>query len=118
MALNKIKPLNFKHLKALDKEQLIPDGGNLYVRVRALSDGGAISFRVFYRYEGKQKWLTLTSTDLPSARSERDSISILLKSGIDPNLERTLEKERTRQQQIDEHDTIQKLKARITTRLR
>ena len=41
MALNKIKPLNFKHLKALDKEQLIPDGGNLYVRVRALSDGGA-----------------------------------------------------------------------------
>ena len=116
MALNKIKPLNFKHLKALDKEQLIPDGGNLYVRVRALSDGGAISFRVFYRYEGKQKWLTLTSTDLPSARSERDSISILLKSGIDPNLERALEKERTRQQQIDEHDTIQKLKARITTR--
>lgn len=114
MAINRIKPLSFKHLKATNKEQLIPDGGNLYVRIRPISDGGAKSFRFFYRFEGKQKWLTLESTELPAARDERDTCAALLKTGIDPNLERTLQKERIRQQQLDEQEAITKLKARVT----
>ena len=114
MAINRIKPLSFKHLTPIDKEQLIPDGGNLYARVRSLADGGAISFRFFYRFEGKQKWLTLEATDLNSARAERDKFTTSLKTGIDPNLERILIKERKRQQQIDEQEALTKLKARVT----
>ncbi|MFU8790122.1 MAG: tyrosine-type recombinase/integrase [Methylobacter sp.] len=114
MAINLIKPLYLKHLKSTDKEQLIKDGGNLYVRVRALSEGGAISFRFYYRFDGKQKWLTLEATNLPEARAERDAYATLLKAGIDPSLERTLQKERIRKQQLDEQAALVKLAARVT----
>jgi integrase len=114
MAINRIKPLTFKHLKPSGKEQLIPDGGNLYVRVRPVSDGGAISFRFFYRFEGKQKWLTLEATELSSARTERDKCIRLLKQGLDPNLERKLILERTRKQQLDEQEALAKINARVT----
>lgn len=43
------------------------------MRVRPITDGGAISFRFFYRFVmGKQKWLTLKACELPEARNERD----------------------------------------------
>jgi integrase len=116
MAINRIKPLSFKHLKPTDKEQLIPDGGNLYVRIRPINDGGSISFRFYYRFEGKQKWLTLKASELPEARAERDLYSQMLKDGIDPNLEAKLQKERVRQQQLDEHEALTKLEARVTVR--
>jgi hypothetical protein len=116
MATNRIKPLTFKHLKPTDKEQLIPDGGNLYVRVRPVTDGGAVSFRFFYRFEGKQKWLTLKADDLPTARKERDTLTQMLKDGIDPNLETKLKKERVRKQQLDEQEALAKLAARVTVR--
>jgi integrase len=116
MATNRIKPLTFKHLKPTDKEQLIPDGGNLYVRVRPVTDGGAVSFRFFYRFEGKQKWLTLKADDLPAARKERDTYTQMLKDGIDPNLEAKLKKERVRKQQLDEQEALTKLAARVTVR--
>jgi len=116
MAINRIKPLAFKHLKPTEKEQLIPDGGNLYVRVRAITDGGAVSFRFFYRFEGKQKWLTLKADDLPAARKERDAYTQMLKGGLDPNLEIKLKDERAKQQQLDEQAAITKLKARVTVR--
>ena len=38
MAINKIKPLTFKHLKPNDKEQLVPDGGGLFVRIRPIAN--------------------------------------------------------------------------------
>jgi hypothetical protein len=116
MAINKIKSLSFKHLKATDVAQQISDGGNLYIRIRTISDGGAISFRFRYRIDGKQKWLTLKSTELAAARSERDKYAKLLKTGVDPNLERTLQKERTRQLQIEEKEALTKLNARATVR--
>lgn len=114
MAINRIKPLSFKHLKATDTEQQIADGGNLYIRVRPVADGGAISFRFRYRFEGKHTWLNLKSTTLPGARAERDECEALLKTGVDPNLERTLKKERIRQQQLDEQEALAKIKARVT----
>ncbi|WP_262965164.1 tyrosine-type recombinase/integrase [Methylobacter psychrophilus] len=116
MTINRIKTLTFKHVKATDKEQLIPDGGNLYIRVRPITQGGAISFRFFYRIDGKQKWLTLKSAELPAARAERDTYKELIKQGKDPSLERTLELERTKQQQVKEQEAIAKLSARITVR--
>jgi integrase len=114
MAISRIKPLTFKHLKPTEKEQLIPDGGNLYVRVRAVNDGGAVSFRFFYRFEGKQKWLTLKADDLPAAREERNTYTQMLKEGLDPNLEIKLKAERAKQQQLDEQAAITKLEARVT----
>jgi len=116
MAINRIKPLTFKHLKPTEKEQLIPDGGNLYVRVRPIKQGGSISFRFFYRFEGKQKWLTLKANDLPAARAERNACTQMLKEGIDPNLEAKLKIERAKQQQLEEQDALTKLAARVTVR--
>ena len=114
MTINKIKPLIFKNLKATDKEQLIPDGGNLYVRIRSITDGGSISFRYFYRIDHSQKWMTLESTTLAIARAERDDYKALIKKGIDPKVERTLQKERLRIQQIEEQNALNRLALRIT----
>jgi integrase len=114
MTINKIKPLIFKNLKATDKEQLIPDGGNLYVRIRSITDGGSISFRYYYRIDHSQKWMTLESTTLATARAERDEYKALIKKGIDPKVERTLQKERLRIQQIEEQNALNRLALRIT----
>jgi integrase len=114
MTINKIKPLIFKNLKATDKEQLIPDGGNLYVRIRSITDGGSISFRYYYRIDHSQKWMTLESTTLATARAERDDYKALIKKGIDPKVERTLQKERLRIQQIEEQNALNRLALRIT----
>ncbi len=116
MAVNKIKPLAFKHLKAIDKEQNINDGDGLYVRVRPIADGGGVFFRFRYRLDGKQQWLTLKASDLVEARKERDTYAQMLKDGIDPNLETKLQKERVRQRQLDEHEALSKLEARVTVR--
>jgi len=114
MAINKIRPLTFKHLKPTDKEQHINDGGGLYVRVRSIADGGGISFRFRYRFDGKQRWLNLKASDLLEARTERDIYTPMLKAGLDPNLEIKLKEERAKQQQLDEQAAITKLKARVT----
>jgi hypothetical protein len=111
MAINKIKPQSFKHLKATNKEQRINDGGGLYIRVRSIADGGVV-FR--FRLDGKQSWLNLKAGDLVEARAERDSYTQMLKDNIDPNLERTLQLERARQYQINEQKAITKLKSRVT----
>ena len=114
MAINKIKPLVFKHLKPTDKEQQISDGDGLFIRVRSIADGGAISFRLRYFFEGKYKWLSLKSSELAEARKERDSYKRMLKNGIDPNLEAKLKIERVRKQQLDEQEALTKLAARVT----
>jgi integrase len=114
MAINKIKPLVFKHLKPTEKEQQISDGDGLFIRVRSIADGGAISFRLRYFFEGKYKWLSLKATELAEARKERDSYKLMLKDGIDPNLEAKLKKERVRKQQLDEQEALTKLAARVT----
>lgn len=114
MAINKIKPLTFKHLKPIDKEQQISDGDGLFIRVRSIADGGAVSFRLRYFFEGKYKWLSLKSAELAAARAERDAYKALLKTGVDPKLEAKLKKERVRQQQLDEHEALIKLNARVT----
>ena len=116
MAINKIKPLSFLHFKVTESEQLITDGGGLFVRIRPLANGGGISFRLAYRFEGKLKWADLKAKTLPEARAERDTLKALLKTGVDPKLEKNLEKERNRQQQLDELEAIAKLKARATVR--
>lgn len=114
MAINKIKPLAFLHFKATESEQLISDGGGLFVRIRPRTNGGGVSFRLAYRFEGKLKWADLKAKTLPKARDERDTLKALLKTGVDPKLEKSLEKERTRKQQLDEYEALTKLSSRVT----
>ena len=114
MAINKIKPLAFKHLKATEKEQNINDGGGLYVRVRPIAIGGGITFRFRYRFGDKQSWMNLESTTLVDARKDRDKYAGFLIAGLDPMLERQLEIKRVKQQQIAEQEAHTKLTTRKT----
>ena len=114
MAINLIKPLSFLHFKATESEQLIKDGGGLFVRIRPIANGGGVSFRLGYRFEGKLKWADFKAKTLPDARDERDAFKALLKTGVDPKLEKNLEIARKKQQQLEELEAFTKLKARMT----
>ena len=102
MAANKLTALQFKNLKANEKEQLISDGDNLYVVIRAVSNGGSKSFRYSYRINRIKQWVTLNARNLADARTERDSLKAILKKGLDPKLEKKLEIERQRALQLAE----------------
>ena len=116
MAINIIRPLAFKNLKPTDKEQNINDGGGLYIRVRNNADGGGIAFRYRFTFNGKQDWLTMKALDLVEARKERDTYKEMLKNGLNPKLELTLEKERAHKQQLAEQEALVKLAARLTVK--
>ena len=114
MAINIIKPLAFLHFKAKESEQLIKDGGGLFVRIRPITNGGGVSVRIAYRFEGKLKWADFKAKTLPAAREERDVFKALLKTGVNPKLEINLEIARKKQQQLDELEALAKLEARMT----
>jgi integrase len=119
MALNKLTDAAFRKVRPSDAEQLLSDGGGLFVRVRSENDGGAISFRLAYRIEGKQRWVTLGSypvMSLAEARVRRDECKALAKTGIDPGLEKKNEVNRNRQAQLEEQARHQRLAARATVR--
>ncbi|MCQ8183738.1 tyrosine-type recombinase/integrase [Methylomonas sp. SURF-1] len=111
MANNKLTDLAFRKLKAQDKEQIIPDGGGLYIRVRSISDGGAVSFRFRYLLQGKQIWLTLKAKTLAEARKERDDYKAIAKQGIDPATEQKLSAERARAAQLAEQAELARQQA-------
>jgi integrase len=106
MAANKLTALQFKNLKPNDKEQLISDGDNLYVVIRAISNGGSKSFRYSYRINHIKQWVTLNSKNLADARAERDSLKAILNKGLDPKLEKKLEIERQRTLQLAEQQAL------------
>lgn len=115
--LNKLKDATFRNIKAKDSEQLLADGGGLYVRVRSAIDGGAISFRLTYRIEGKQKWLTVgtyPTMTLKDAREARDLHKTSIKEGRDPALGKQLEKQRQYNAQLAELAENAKQKSRLT----
>jgi integrase len=116
MAENLLTDRAFRNLKPTDKEQLVKDGGGLFVRIRPVTDGGAVSFRLAYRIEGKQRWATLTAETLADARKERDTFKAQVKRGIDPSTEKRLEKERQRQAQLAEQAELAKQQALINVR--
>lgn len=116
MAINQIKELAFRNFKATESEQLIKDGGGLFVRIRPIANGGGVSFRLAYRFEGKLKWADLKAKTLVDARAERDIYKALLKEKLDPKLEIKLQEERQRKKQLEEQEALAKLKARVTVR--
>lgn len=116
-AINKLKDVTFRNIKASETEQLLSDGGGLYVRVRSAKDGGAVSFRLTYRINGKQKWINVGSYPLMSlkeARVARDIHKASIVKGIDPSLEKQLEKQRQYISQIAELEENAKHNARLT----
>jgi len=116
MASNRLTPLAFSKLKATEQEQAISDGGGLFIRIRSIADGGALTFRYCYRIDGKQRWKNLSAKTLTAARDERDSIKAQVKKGVDPALEKKLEQERQRQAQLAEQAELAKQQALITVR--
>jgi integrase len=119
MAINKLTDAAFRKIKPTEAEQLLADGGGLFVRIRSKDDGGAISFRQVYRIDNKQRWLTLGSypvMSLAEAREQRDSCKSLVKKGIDPGLEKRNETSRNRQAQLDEQTRLVQQASRLTVR--
>lgn len=116
-SINKLTDTAFRDIKPTAKELLFADGGGLYVRVRSRDDGGAISFRLTYRVEGKQKWMTVgtyPTMSLKEARQERDKHKARLAEGIDPSLEKQLEAERKRQKQLADKAALEATASRTT----
>ncbi|MBF6650081.1 site-specific integrase [Methylobacter sp. BlB1] len=114
MAINKISAAKFKNLQPADKDQLISDGDSLFISVRSIKNGGAKSFRMAYRINGKQRWITLKADSLAAARLERDTYKNWLLQGKEPDIERNLEIERQRARQLAEQEALAKLNTRLT----
>ena len=114
MVKNKLTPLEVKNLKPSIKDQLISDGDSLFLSIRSVGNGGAKSFRMAYRINGKQSWLTLEKNTLADARVERNENKALVTKGLDPALERKLNVIRTHNAQLEEQEAEKKLNARMT----
>lgn len=82
--------LTDKHLRALkptDSEQLVGDGGGLWVRVLPAAKGGAVNFYFRFQVDGKERRYNCGSypeTTLAQARERRNAAKRLVKSGVDP----------------------------------
>ena len=78
--------------KAADKPVRLFDGGGLYLE---LSPAGGKWWRLKYRFAGKEKRLSLgvyPEVGLKEARERRDAAKRLLSDGVDPSVERKVQK--------------------------
>lgn len=81
----KLTDTKLRTLKPTGKVQKLSDGGGLYIHV---SPAGGKLWRVFYRFEGKQKTLALgkyPEVSLADARKLRDEARALIAQGVDPS---------------------------------
>jgi len=89
MAENKLTDKHLRNLKPTDLEQVVGDGGGLWLRVLPTAKGGAINFYYRFLYEGKERRYncgTYPETTLAQARQRRNDARNLVKSGVDPVL--------------------------------
>ena len=87
---------------AIHKEKIYKlfDGGGLYLEI---PPSQSKRWRLKYRYQGKEKLLsigTYPNTSLAEARKERELLKEKLKNGIDPSAERKNEKEKQKTENI------------------
>jgi len=78
--------------KPTGKPQKLADGGGLYL---LLNPNGSKWWRIKYRYEGREKLLSLgvyPDTGLADAREKRDAARKLLAADIDPGFQRKAQK--------------------------
>ncbi len=84
----KLSDLKIKNVKATDKPQKLSDGSGMYLHV---STAGGKTFRMKYRFEGKEKLLTFGPyplIGLQEARAKRDDAKRLLLNSKDPGAEK------------------------------
>lgn len=87
MAENKLTDKSLRALKPSDREQVIGDGGGLWVRILPAAKGGATNFYYRFQYSDKERRYNCGSypeTSLAEARRNRNSARTLVKQGIDP----------------------------------
>lgn len=98
-----------KALKPKDKSYKTFDGGGLYVEV---APAGGKWWRLKYRFEGKEKRISLgvyPAVSLKTARDRREEAKKLLAQGIDPAVQRKEEKiavERAEQEQLSTFEVV------------
>ena len=88
----KLSDAAIRKAKAADKPQHFFDGGGLYL---LLNPNGSRWWRLKYRFEGRQRLLSLgvyPDTGLADAREKRDAARKLLAQGIDPGIQRKAQK--------------------------
>lgn len=81
----KLTDTKLRALKPSGKVQKLSDGGGLYIHV---SPAGGKLWRLFYRFDGKQKTLALgkyPEVSLADARRMRDEARALIAQGVDPS---------------------------------
>ncbi|MDR1076076.1 MAG: integrase arm-type DNA-binding domain-containing protein, partial [Xanthomonadaceae bacterium] len=84
--------ITIRKAKPIDKTQRLFDGGGMYLEI---SPAGGKWWRLKYRFDGKEKRLSLGTypdTSLSDARAARDDARKLLVSGIDPSAHRKASK--------------------------
>lgn len=86
--------LAIKSAKPAATRRKLSDGGGLHIEI---SPAGTKTFKLSYRFAGKQK--TITGTRYPEmrlveARAWREELKGLIRSGIDPALEKRRERQR------------------------
>lgn len=87
MAENKLTDKSLRALKPSEREQLIGDGGGLWVRILPTAKGGTINF--YYRFQVNEKERryncgSYPDTSLADARRKRNAARELVVKGIDP----------------------------------
>jgi integrase len=89
VAENKLTDKRLRSLKPRETEQLIGDGGGLWVRVLPCIKGGAVNFYYRFQISGKERRFncgTYPETSLASARANRNAARLLVEQGLDPIL--------------------------------
>jgi len=95
MAENKLTDKHLRQLKPAATEEVIGDGGGLWVRVLPAAKGGAINFYYRYEFSGKERRYncgTYPATSLAQARERRNVARSIVKSGIDPVIQQEMDK--------------------------
>jgi integrase len=93
--INKLKPKTCELSKSNGKTQKLPDGGGLYLEITPSGDNKY--WRLKYRFAGKEKRLALgvfPFVGLAEARKKRDESKKMLADGIDPSLEKKIQKQK------------------------
>ena len=95
MAINKLTNAALRAAKPTEKPYKLTDGGGLYLLI---NPSGALWWRLKYRFEGREKLLSLgvhPHVSLQQARGLRDEAKKVIANGADPSARRQAEKSST-----------------------
>ena len=95
MAESKLTDKRLRSLKAAQNEQVIGDGGGLWIRVLPAAKGGAINFNYRFQFLGKERRYncgTYPATSLAEARMRRNQARQLVADGLDPTLKKAADR--------------------------